>query len=179
MKVANRLSPAVAILMVIALNHYSAAGAAEPASYTDGLPPLPPGSSAIPNKQGHFVRCEPPRDYKGPDFKELCRRFLEQNRSARIGMPDPKYPIQSWIGPADYPRELLGTGKSGLTSVEVSIGPSGAVTDCRVVETSGTKELDEAVCNAAREKGRFLPRIGAEGKAQESIFGFSINWAPL
>jgi TonB family protein len=140
---------------------------------------LPPGSVTIPDKEGHYVKCRPPEHYTGPNFKALCKQFLLEYKLARIGMPDPKYPVSSWIGPSDYPHELLGSGKQGLSVIQVALGPTGAVTDCVVVATSGTLELDQAVCNAARQKGRFLPRIGPDGKPGDSKYEFSINWTPM
>ncbi len=52
---------------------------------------------------------------------------------------------------AKYPPAAMKAGKSGTAKIEVSIAANGTVTDARVIESSGTKELDDAAVAAIRE----------------------------
>ena len=138
--------------------------------------PLPKGSMTATDDDGRFVRCMPPTSQKIPNFKELCEQFLGDNKLVRVAIPEPRLSKHDWITPADYPRELRGSGKQGIVTIEVSISASGAVTACRVMKSSGFAELDDAACDATLRKAKFLPRLGQDGRPVDSTYGRSIRW---
>lgn len=53
--------------------------------------------------------------------------------------------------------------------VQVSIGMNGQVTACTIVNTSGARALDEAVCNGMKRYARYNPAIGADGQPREIL----------
>lgn len=138
--------------------------------------PLPKGSTTRTDDNGHFVRCMPPSQQKIPNFKELCDQFLSDNKLVRAAIPEPRLSKYDWITPADYPRELQGSGAQGIVAIEVSISASGAITACRVTKSSGFAELDDAACDATLRKAKFLPRLGQNGLPVDSTYGRSIRW---
>lgn len=60
-----------------------------------------------------------------------------------------------WIGSLDYPSEALRQERGGTVVVVLSVDPSGAVGDCRVVVTSQFAPLDEQTCKQMRARARY------------------------
>lgn len=75
------------------------------------------------------------------------------------------WPAQ-WITPDDYPRSALETGVQGKVTVVWTIQTDGRVGDCRVVDSSQSKELDDAACSAISKRGHYSPPLGIDGKSQ-------------
>ena len=69
------------------------------------------------------------------------------------------------VSDADYPAVALDRNESGQVVARLNVDPTGKVTDCAVVVTSGSEALDGATCKAALTKGQFEPAIGPDGKA--------------
>jgi protein TonB len=168
----NRIAAATAIFNLLMLLSPSASAQEQPPYVS----PLPKGSTTHTDDDGRFVRCMPPPEQKIPNFKELYDRFLSDNKRVRVAIPEPRFDKYDWITPADYPRELRGSGKQGIVGIEVSIGASGAITACRVTKSSGSAELDAAACDATLRKAKFLPRLGRDGLPMDSTYSRSIRW---
>jgi TonB family protein len=63
----------------------------------------------------------------------------------------------------DYPEAAARAGATGTTRYELAIGSDGAVTDCRIVASSGSDRLDARTCELMRSRARFQPALGADG----------------
>lgn len=81
-----------------------------------------------------------------------------------------------WIGHEDYPSIALRDGKSGVVLFRLTVDVQGKVTDCAVVGKSGSDALDETTCRLARERGRYNPAIGADGRPVAASFITSVTW---
>ncbi|MEG3176328.1 energy transducer TonB [Sphingomonas sp. RB3P16] len=71
-----------------------------------------------------------------------------------------------WITNDDYPTNSLDASEQGATTIAWTIKTDGKVADCRVVNSSGSKALDEASCSAITRRGRYAPPLGTDGKPQ-------------
>lgn len=66
-------------------------------------------------------------------------------------------PIDSWFKRDDYPAEALVKGEQGTSIFSLDVGPDGAITNCWVMSSSGSRALDEATCEIALRRGHFDP----------------------
>lgn len=78
----------------------------------------------------------------------------------------------------DYPLSGLERGAIGSTTVLYGVDPAGKISDCRVVITSGWKQLDDAGCPALLARGRFrAPAVGIDGKPMSVHYTRKIVWS--
>lgn len=127
------------------------------------------------------------------DARPVCasdndRAAPEANPSASftgIGdTPDPALPRATprpgpmWITADDYPPAMLRLGAEGRSVVALAIDASGAVTGCKVTQSSGFAALDEATCRALMRRARFRPARDAAGNPVRGVYtDFKMAWA--
>lgn len=78
--------------------------------------------------------------------------------------------------PNDYPESSLRKGSSGQVIVAYTIGPSGRIDECKVVGPSGDPALDLRTCEVMKERGKFEPAIGADGKPTRVTMVLPVTW---
>lgn len=76
----------------------------------------------------------------------------------------------------DYPDNDLMAGNSGTTGVRLRIELDGRVSECVVVESSGSRGLDEQTCAVAKRRARYSPAVGHDGKPLWSFSFERITW---
>ena len=76
----------------------------------------------------------------------------------------------------DYPTESLVREEQGIVSVVLDVSPKGAVTGCRVTESSGWARLDWASCALARKRSRFKPAQDAAGQPVTGQYRMAAAW---
>jgi TonB family protein len=76
----------------------------------------------------------------------------------------------------DYPEAALVNDQMGAVSLVLLINEDGRVADCTVTQTSGVAALDMQSCALIRERGRFVPAVGQDGKPAKSSWLQRINW---
>lgn len=81
-----------------------------------------------------------------------------------------------WITNDDYPVSALNANRQGVSFIGWTISPAGRISDCRVLRSSGTPELDEAACNAIQRRGRYRPALDAAGNPVESYSTRNVRW---
>jgi len=57
-----------------------------------------------------------------------------------------------------YPLDAKRAGEQGTTQMEVAISAPGAITDCKVIGTSGSERLDSTACSFVKRYWRWQPR---------------------
>lgn len=82
----------------------------------------------------------------------------------------PKGDLNSWITANDYPTDALDSNSSGTVVVRLTTDVKGRVTNCAVVENTGTKSMGQATCQAALRRARYDPAIGPDGQPMPSTF---------
>ena len=82
----------------------------------------------------------------------------------------------SWSTTNDYPTRALREERSGTTSFRVTIGPDGRVTDCAIVGSSGSPDLDEATCSNVTRRARFTPATDSDGNPTTGSYANRIRW---
>jgi TonB family protein len=76
----------------------------------------------------------------------------------------------------DYPADSLRFGESGSVKVALLVDEQGKVADCSVTETSGAAILDAQSCAILRERAKFTPAVGKDGKPAKDAWIQQISW---
>jgi TonB family protein len=75
----------------------------------------------------------------------------------------------------DYPLGALASYESGRVVLDLSVSPSGIVSNARIVTSTGSDALDRAAIRIARGKWRFEPAM-QNGRAVASTAQVEANW---
>lgn len=92
-------------------------------------------------------------------------------RSAR-----PKTSPGTWATTLDYPARAIREGREGTTAFRVSIGTDGRVTDCMIIRSSGSQDLDDATCAKVSKRAKFEPATDSAGNPVAGSYANSIRW---
>lgn len=76
----------------------------------------------------------------------------------------------------DYPTQAILEGSTGKVAIVILIDELGKVADCTIIETSGVPVLDAQACAVIRERARFTPAVGLDGKPAKSAYRQRITW---
>jgi protein TonB len=76
----------------------------------------------------------------------------------------------------DYPAQALSEGDSGITRIVALIDQKGGVAECMVDETSGIATLDAMTCIIVKERAKFVPAVGQDGKPARSATTTRVRW---
>lgn len=90
--------------------------------------------------------------------------------------PIPRGNPGNWANTNDYPSIALQKEMEGTTGFRVTVGPDGRVTDCTIVLSSGSAELDTATCNNVSRRARFEPARDAAGKPTNGSYSNRVRW---
>ena len=64
----------------------------------------------------------------------------------------------------------------GRAHVRLRIDKTGAITECSVLRSSGSAELDAATCKVLNERAKFEPARDVDGNATRGIVVTAIRW---
>lgn len=78
----------------------------------------------------------------------------------------------------DYPIDLLRARRGGVVWVRYVVGVNGRVSDCRIEQSSGYRELDDTTCALITERFRFRPRRDASGRKVPGVVVEDHTWLP-
>lgn len=84
--------------------------------------------------------------------------------------------LQGIIASSDYPGIALTENREGTVQFVILIDERGKVADCTVTNTSGVAALDAQSCAIVKERARFKPAIGSDGKPAKASFQQTITW---
>lgn len=141
-------------------------------------------------KLARALRFEPSRHLVGPlsarwsklEYGCCTRVRVEwQNNGARVrAMSTPRSPrilnLAEIMTEADYPSEAVASQAAGLVAIELSTSPAGAVTQCRVVQSSGSTLLDQTSCTLATSRARLLPATDEYAEPVAGTTQFRLRW---
>lgn len=82
----------------------------------------------------------------------------------------------SLFSPDDYPREAMRKKEQGTVGARIKVSKTGKVSDCTIIESSGSRPLDEKTCQIFHSRARFRPALTKDGVAVESIALQRIRW---
>jgi TonB family protein len=82
----------------------------------------------------------------------------------------------AWINDNDYPDQAIRNEESGTAVVLLKVGADGIATGCAVVDSSGSKALDEQTCAIYGRRAHYDPAIDAKGKPTMGLAAVRIRW---
>jgi len=81
-----------------------------------------------------------------------------------------------WASTSDYPSSSLRLGEQGTVRFELAITADGRVSDCRILASSGSVELDAATCKRVSQRAKFEPAMDTTGARVSGSYTGSIRW---
>lgn len=101
---------------------------------------------------------------------------VEEGRRATVFKEPPSGDLQGVFKAEDYPADAIINEQSGSATLAVLIDEGGRVADCTVAGTSRVASLDAQSCAIIKERARFKPAIGLDGKPAKSSWIQRITW---
>jgi TonB family protein len=122
-----------------------------------------------------------PVTYAVAGAREGVQRLLACGTEVRAALPPaeqlPRVALNTYFSTDDYPGEALRERQQGTVSFWVRISPEGRVSDCRIIQSSGSPSLDAATCRIIRERARYTPARDAQGRPAEAFDGdYAVTW---
>lgn len=84
--------------------------------------------------------------------------------------------IVRYFSTDDYPSEAVAKGEQGYVGALFWVETDGRVKECKVIESSHRKLLDERTCEVIRMRARYSPALDAQGKPIRSPHYQRIRW---
>jgi len=84
--------------------------------------------------------------------------------------------LASLIKDEDYPAAAMEGNQSGVVRFALLVDEQGKVADCTVIETSGVPTLDAQSCAIIKQRAKFEPAIGPDGKPAKDAKVGTIRW---
>lgn len=81
-----------------------------------------------------------------------------------------------WVTQNDYPSKALQQERQGTTAFRLFIDAKGKVTECVVIDTSGSDDLDTTTCMLVKERASFRPATDKKGKAIAGTYSSRVRW---
>lgn len=87
----------------------------------------------------------------------LMARAAASNGMVPAKGPQPLGNVSTWFSAKDYPQEALVKRQQGGVGFQLDIDPNGLPSDCHVIQSSGSKILDDRTCTIMMARSRFRP----------------------
>lgn len=84
--------------------------------------------------------------------------------------------LASYVSDADYPTTAVRNEEQGTTRFRLTVGPDGKVQQCSVTRSSGSSALDSTTCRLMKQRAKFSPATGTDGKPTGDTVASSIRW---
>jgi TonB family protein len=88
----------------------------------------------------------------------------------------PRANLASYVRNEDYPAAAITKNQSGVVRFALLIDEQGQVADCTVIETSGVAVLDTQSCAVMKQRAKFEPARGPDGKPAKDALLSAIRW---
>ena len=99
------------------------------------------------------------------DFQRQLSRF-----------PEPEKELKAYTRSTDYPRSALLSGAMGETHALVDVDANRRASNCRIVRSSGHKDLDAMSCKIVTERVRYEPGRVSDGAAVVAPAYLTMRW---
>lgn len=126
----------------------------EPLPKIQEIVAAPPGPAVVPKPEPQVMHVEPKR--------------IEPARA--------KANLASYVSDEDYPSNAVRNEEQGTTRFRLAVGPDGKVKDCTVTSSSGSSALDATTCKLMRQRAKFTPATGSDGKPTSDTVASAIRW---
>lgn len=91
--------------------------------------------------------------------------------------PQLRIGLNTLFGTDNYPPDAMRAREEGSVSAKLRVDARGHVTDCAILQSSGSRSLDHATCvTIQRKDAPFEPARDENGKPVASDFVFNVRW---
>lgn len=90
--------------------------------------------------------------------------------------PEPLRNLAAYINDGDYPDQAIRKGEQGASGIRFMVAADGSLSDCRIVEPSGSELLDEATCRIVMTRAKFRPASDQAGEPVPCLYFTRIRW---
>ena len=90
--------------------------------------------------------------------------------------PRPTTPFSKSIPASAYPAEFAMEGRQAVITARLMIDPTGAITDCKVLEDFGEPRIAKITCDQINARIHFEPARDAAGQPVASYYVDRITW---
>lgn len=98
-------------------------------------------------------------------------RAVPRNRPARP-LSDPR----KWITENDYPSSAFRARREGAVRYRLYFGVNGRVSRCDIIQSSGHVDLDDATCENARRRAKFVPATNGNAVPVPGSLSYIYHW---
>ncbi|MDQ8756804.1 energy transducer TonB [Sphingosinicella sp. LHD-64] len=129
--------------------------------------PVPPPITAAPVSGQGSDPSQGAADVRGPGFGaggDGDGRGAGGDGDGEGGGGMPPRHLRGRMTDADYPRAALEIGAGGTVSVRFTVALNGRAVNCRIVESSGNRDLDANTCRLIERRYRFAPSRDWRGR---------------
>ena len=109
------------------------------------------------------------------DLRKIWRVWEDDKGSEGL-KEGPSANLSTLFSGEDYPAIAIVQGEMGSVAFVLLIDEQGKVADCTVTETSGLASLDAQSCAIIKERAKFKPAIGLDGKPAKSSYFQRVTW---
>jgi protein TonB len=95
-----------------------------------------------------------------------------------VAAPVPHQPYERLVSREDYPAAAREQGLAGTTRVRLDVLPTGRVSACTVLASSGAAALDAATCRLLSSRARFTPARDSNGNPAAGSVEAELTWSP-
>jgi len=82
----------------------------------------------------------------------------------------------AFISPEDYPAAAIQVRQQGTVRFRLDVGPSGRVSGCTILVSSGSSVLDSTTCALMQRRARFTPATDSSGNPVQSSIDEQYSW---
>jgi periplasmic protein TonB len=82
----------------------------------------------------------------------------------------------TWFSTDDYPARALREEAEGTVGISWEINEQGRAENCRVTQSSGNADLDEASCRVLMRKARYTPALDQNGNPMRTTSSRRVSW---
>jgi TonB family protein len=97
------------------------------------------------------------------------------SRTEQARMASNAEPIGALVNSNDYPSGALDKNEMGSTSARVKVDAAGRPSDCVVVGSSGSRQLDSTTCRVLL-RARYTPARDKSGQPMNSLYYARLGW---
>jgi TonB family protein len=94
----------------------------------------------------------------------------------REGGAAPIGALYALVSPDDYPASAVANHEQGQVRFLLSVAVDGRVTDCTILQSSGSAALDNTTCGLMLRRARFVPARDAMGHPVADTYESVVSW---
>lgn len=95
--------------------------------------------------------------------------------AAQLSAPVPTN-LERWFSHNDVPIGELEFDKPKIVPFRAVVAPNGKLQDCQILFSSGSAAVDRLTCKLVKQRARFKPAIGLDGKPAYGAYRSAATW---